>query len=101
MAFETETVIPDKIGIVTYRTTNFNSGRNEEGFRNNLNMLEEGKDEATLWVTAYKQRMTKYYNSQVRSRRFAVGDLVLRKDSLVTQDPSKEKLDQTGKGLTG
>lgn len=43
-------------------------------------------------MATYKQRMAKYYNSQVKIRRFAVGDLVLKKMSLATQDPIEEKL---------
>lgn len=45
-------------------------------------MLEEKMDEATLSATTYKKRMTKYYNSQVRTRRFIMGNLVLEKVSL-------------------
>lgn len=53
----------------------------------------EGRSyEATLWMVAYKQRMAKYYNLQVKARRFVVRDLVLRKMSLVTQDLMEGKL---------
>lgn len=51
---------------------------------NNLDMLEEKRDEATLQTVAYKHKTAKYYNLQVKPRRFAVGDLVLKKVSLAT-----------------
>lgn len=63
LVFGTEVVIPVEIGMTTYRIVNFDSGKNEESLRNNLNLLEEKRDEATLRVSAYKQRMIKYYNS--------------------------------------
>lgn len=92
LTFETEAVIPVEIGMTMHRTTNFDLGKNEEGLRNNLDLLEEKMDEVTLRTIAYKQRMTKYYNSQVKVRRFIVGDLVIRKVSLVTQYLTKGKL---------
>lgn len=84
LMFETEVVIPVEIGMTTHITINFNSGKIEEGLRNNLDILEEKRDKAVLQTVTYKQKMTKYYNSRVKARRFAVRDLVLRKVSLVT-----------------
>lgn len=84
LVFRTEAVVLVEIGMATYRTTNFDSEKNEESLKNNLDMLEEKRGEVTLRAIAYKQRMTKHYNSQVKKRRFIVGDLVLRKVSLAT-----------------
>lgn len=63
LMFGTEAMVPVKIGMTMYRIMNFNSKKNEESLMNNLDMLEEKRDKATLQETAYKQRMTKYYNS--------------------------------------
>ena len=38
------------------------------------------------------KRMAKYYNKKVKVRRFNTRDLVLRKISQATKDPSQEKL---------
>lgn len=81
-----------EIGIASHRTANFGPKNNERGLRNNLDLLEEKRDEAALRVAAYKQKMAKYYNSRVKTRRFAVGDLVLRKVTQATQDRIKGKL---------
>lgn len=66
--------------------------------KNNLDLLKEKRDEATLQAAAYKQRMTKYYNSRIRMRRFAVRDLMLKKMSLTTQNLTEEKLRPNWKG---
>lgn len=91
MAFRTEAVVPVKIGMATHRTANFDLEAKEKGFKNNLDLLEEKRDEAVLRVAVYKQKMAKYYNSRVKARRFTVGDLVLRKVTHATQDPTEEK----------
>lgn len=95
LAFETEAVIPVEIGLTLSRTTNFDTNRNDKGLRGNLDLLEEKRSEATLRVAAYKQKMAKYYNSRVKTRRFVVGDLVLKK---VTQDQAKGKLGPNWEG---
>lgn len=42
---------------------NFDLGKNEESLKNSLDLLEDKRDEATLRMATYKQRMDKYYNS--------------------------------------
>lgn len=81
-----------KMGITSHRMTSFDPERSKEGLRNNFDLLEEKRDEAVLRVAAYKQKMAKYYNSRVKTRRFAVGDLILRKVTQATQDPIEGKL---------
>ena len=36
--------------------------------------------------------MAKHYNTKVKSRHFQIGDLVLRKVTMATRDPSQGKL---------
>lgn len=48
LALGTKIVVPVESRITTYRMTNFNLERNEEHLRNNLDMLEEKRDEAAL-----------------------------------------------------
>jgi len=91
LAFKTKVVVPVEIRMTTHRTANFDSKKNE-GLRNNLGLLEEKRDEATLRVAIYTQKMAKYYNSWVKARRLGIGDLVLIKVTLATQDPTEGKL---------
>lgn len=62
LAFRTKAVVPVEIGMTTYRMENFNLERTEEHLRNNLDMLQEKRDETALQTGAYKNQMTKYYN---------------------------------------
>ena len=43
-------------------------------------------------MTRYQDLMAKHYNTKVRPRHFQVGDLVLRKVTMTTRDPSQGKL---------
>ena len=45
-----------------------------------------------------KEAMAKYYNRKVKVRRFNTGDLVFRKVSQVTKDPSQGKLGPAWEG---
>ena len=45
-------------------------------------------DQAEAKTRAYQQRMARYYDRQVKHREFKVGDLVLRKVTLATKDPT-------------
>lgn len=98
LAFETKAVVPIKIGMVTYRIANFDSKKNEESLITNLDLLEEKRDEATLRTIAYKQKMTKYYNARVKTKRFSIRELVLRKVSLSTQNLTEGKLRPSWEG---
>ena len=46
----------------------------------------------------YKNLMARQYNEMVKSRRFNIGDLVLKKVSLATKDPSHGKLGPNWEG---
>jgi len=54
--------------------------------------MEEVKATAEQMLAQYEDLMAKHYNSRVRHRDFQVGDLVLRKETSTTRDPSHEKL---------
>ena len=43
-------------------------------------------------MAKHKEAMARYYNRKVKVRRFNTRDLVLRKVSQVTKDPSQGKL---------
>ena len=51
-------------------------------------------------MAKHKEAMAKYYNRKVNVRRFNTGDLVLRKISQATKDPSQGNWDQPGKTPT-
>ena len=46
-------------------------------------------------MVEYWYKMSKYYNKRVKLRRLNIGDLVLRKVTLATKDPTQGKLSPT------
>ena len=55
-----------------------------------LDELEERREHTQIRNAAYQQRAARYYNSHVRVRRFALGDLVLKRVAQGTKDISTE-----------
>ena len=47
--------------------------RNFETLRENLDLIEEQQDYATMRIAAYHRRITSYYNSRVRNRPWKKG----------------------------
>ncbi|GKV20210.1 hypothetical protein SLEP1_g30368 [Rubroshorea leprosula] len=82
LAFGTEAVIPVEIGVPSLRISHFEPARNERLLRENLDFLDEVREQSRLRTLAYKQRIANLYNKRVRPRNFRVGDLVLRKAGL-------------------
>ncbi|GKU89774.1 hypothetical protein SLEP1_g3868 [Rubroshorea leprosula] len=82
LAFGTEAVIPIEIGVPSFRVTHFDEGRNGQLLRENLDLLDDLREEARLRTLVYKQKIANFYNKRVRPRSFKVGDLVLRKAGL-------------------
>ncbi|GKV47270.1 hypothetical protein SLEP1_g54184 [Rubroshorea leprosula] len=82
LAFGTEAVIPVEIGVPSFRVTHFDEGRNGQLLRENLDLLDDIREEARLRTLVYKQKIENFYNKRVRPRTFKVGDLVLRKAGL-------------------
>uniref|UniRef100_A0A2N9J4R0 Uncharacterized protein n=1 Tax=Fagus sylvatica TaxID=28930 RepID=A0A2N9J4R0_FAGSY len=56
------------------------------------------RDQAEARTRVYQQRMARYYDRRVKHREFKVGDLVLRKVTLATKDPTQGKLGPTWEG---
>ncbi|GKV03027.1 hypothetical protein SLEP1_g15392 [Rubroshorea leprosula] len=82
LAFGTEAVIPIEIGVPSFRVTHFDERRNGQLLRENLDLLDDLREEARLRTLVYKQKIANFYNKRVRPRSFKVGDLVLRKAGL-------------------
>ena len=57
----------------------FDEQRNLERLSNNLDLIDELRDQAYIRLEAYHRRVAKYYNTRVWNRALQLGDLVLRK----------------------
>ncbi|GKU94659.1 hypothetical protein SLEP1_g8119 [Rubroshorea leprosula] len=82
LAFGTEAVILVEIGVPSLRISHFEPAQNERLLRENLDFLDEVREQSRLRTLAYKQRIANLYNKRVRPRNFRVDDLVLRKAGL-------------------
>ena len=63
-----------------------------------MDLINEVREEAMKQMAKHKEAMARYYNRKVKVKRFNTGDLVLRKVSQVTKDPSQGKLRPTWEG---
>ncbi|KAL2480424.1 Ribonuclease H [Abeliophyllum distichum] len=71
-----------------HRQIHFEEIFNERLRRDDLDLLQERRDNAQEKLECYQQKMAHYYNKNVKSPSFRVGDLVLRKVFLSSQEPS-------------
>ena len=95
LTYGTEAVIPMEVGVASTRREAFHEESNDDNLRINLDCLDEVREEASVRVTKYQQRMADYYNKRVKLRRLDIGDLVLRKVTPATRDPAQGKLGLT------
>ena len=60
--------------------------------RHELDFIKEKQCDSQLRVTTYQRRTTRYFNSKVKTRRFQIGNLILKKvlHSKGALDPSWE-----------
>ena len=82
------TKLPLKINLLFIYLFIFGTGY----YNNNLDLIDEVRDEGMKRMENYKGAMAKYYNKKVNVRKFDVGDFVLRKVSRATKDLSQGKL---------
>ncbi|BFG32165.1 hypothetical protein CerSpe_184390 [Prunus speciosa] len=92
LAFGSEAVVPVEIGESSYRTESFEPKANEAAVALSLDLIEEHRTVANLRNEAYKQRVSRYYDSRVRPRSFRIGDWVMREVSLATKNPTEGTL---------
>ncbi|GAA0185605.1 hypothetical protein LIER_32893 [Lithospermum erythrorhizon] len=78
LVYGTEAVLPVEVGLPTYRQIGFDEGMNDQRLREQLDFIEERRDQALYKNLQYKQLMARTYNRRVKNRQFRVGDLVLR-----------------------
>ena len=98
LTYGTEAVISIKVGVTRVRQETFNEECNDDELRLNLDCLDEVRDKASSKMTKYKLKMVEYYNKRVKLRRLDIGDLVLRKTTTATKDPTQGKLGPTWEG---
>ena len=88
LTFGIEAIIPVEVGLMSYRVKTYEDRRNQQELNSNLDLIDEVREEAMKRMAKHKEPMVIYYNIKVKVRRFNTRDLVLRKVSQVTKDPS-------------
>ncbi|XP_075636738.1 uncharacterized protein LOC142608973 [Castanea sativa] len=88
LMFGTEAVVLVEVGLMNIQIKAYEEQRNHQGLNNNLDLIDEVRDETMKRMAKYKGVMARYYNKKVKVRRFNIGDLVLRKVSQATNDSS-------------
>ncbi|XP_030936069.1 uncharacterized protein LOC115961190 [Quercus lobata] len=98
LTYGTEAVIPVEVGVTSIRRGTLTEGLNDDELRLNLDCLDEVRDNASSRMTKYQKKMAEYYNKRVKLRRLDIGDLVLRKITAATKNPTQGKLGPTWEG---
>jgi hypothetical protein len=92
LAFGIEAIIPAELGSKSLRVKTFKAKTNNERLKLHLDLLQEKCDHAKITISAYQERMARYFNRKVKPRSFRVRDLVLRKVTFTSRDSVEGKL---------
>ena len=68
LVYGSEAVIPVEVGLPSARIAGFDELTNDDGMREQLNFVDERRDEALFRMVKYKQLMARFYNRRVRTR---------------------------------
>ena len=74
LSFGIEAVIPVEIGLASPRALNYKAATNSFQLSVSLDLLEELREKAQVRQAAYQHRVSRFFNSKVSPRSFAVGD---------------------------
>ena len=89
LTYGTEAVIPVEVGVTSIRRGIFNKEINDDELRLNLDCLDEVRVNASSKMTKYQRKMAEYYDKRVKLRHLDIGDLVLRRTTMATRDPTQ------------
>ncbi|XP_010424741.1 PREDICTED: uncharacterized protein LOC104709897 [Camelina sativa] len=94
LVYGVDAVVPADIEVPGVRTSlnPFRAEENEEFLQDTLDTINERRDQALVWIQNYQNAVARYYNSKIRGRPLAVGDLVLQKVHENTEELNAGKL---------
>ena len=98
MTYGAEAVILLKTGFPTLRTNAFTLGGNDRLLGKSLDLIEERRENAMVRLAYYQHKLKQGYDTNVKLRPLAVGDLVLRKVLGTTRNPTWGKLGPNWEG---
>ena len=77
MIYGSEIVIPLETGFLTLRMSSFTPSNNDGLLEKSLDLVEEQKENVMVQLAYYQHKLKQGYDSNVRLRLLAPGDLVL------------------------
>ena len=92
MTYGSEIVIPLETRFSTLRTSLFTPDNNDKLLEKSLDLIEERRETAVVQLVYYQQKLKQGYDTSVRPRPLAPGDIVLRKVVGTTRNPAWGKL---------
>jgi hypothetical protein len=98
LTYEVEAVIPLEIGLPTLRTEKFDLENNEHMLAKDLDLTQERRDFAMIWLVFYQSNLRKKYGKKISKWVLTQGDLVLRKVIGSKKDPTQGKLGANWEG---
>ena len=98
LAYGSEAVIPAEVHMASHRVKEYQAEENEVQLRLNLDLIDEVRMDAEQRTARYKNLMARQYDAMVKPRRFNTEDLVLKRVTLVTRNPSYGKLGPNWEG---
>ena len=88
-----------EVRLTSFRDKAYEDQKNPQEPNSNLDLIDEVREEAMKRMAKHKEAIARYYNRKVKVRKFNTEDLVLRKVSQATKDPSQGKLGLAWEGL--
>ena len=77
LTYGTEAVIPVEVGLTSLMREFFDEQDNDDHLKQNLDLVDEVRDQAAQKMAKYKQKIAEYYNRRVKLKKFNIGNLVL------------------------
>ena len=98
LAYGSKVVMPVEVHVANHRVMKYQDEENEEQLRLNLDLIDEVRMDAEQRTARYQSLMARQYDTMVKPRRFNIGDLVLKRVSLATKNPTHGKLGPNWEG---
>ena len=98
LAYGSEAIIPAEVHMANHRVMMYQDKDNEELLCLNLDLIDKVRTDTDERTTRYKNLMARQHDAMVKPRRLNIGDLVLKKVSLVTKNPAHGKLGPNWEG---
>ena len=91
LVYGSEAIIPTEVHTANHRVMTYQDKDNEEQLHLNLDLINKVRTDAEHKTARYKNLMARQYDALVKPRHFNMGDLVMKKVSLATKNPTHGK----------